>query len=100
MSKTFSAFLITFLVAGAPLNANPVERACMGSNRSAATPSLCACIGGVARQTLTLGERRRAARLFDDPDAAEELRMSDDHRDEAFWDRYQAFGQAAERMCG
>jgi len=100
MSKTFSAFLIMFLVAGAPLNANPVERACMGSNRSAANPSLCACIGSAARQTLNFGEQRRAARLFDDPDEAEDLRMSDNHRDEAFWDRYRAFGQAAEQMCG
>ena len=100
MSKTFSAFLITFVLTGAPLNANPVERACIGSNRNAANASLCACIGSAARQTLNFGEQRRAARLFDDPDEAEELRMSDNSRDEMFWDRYQAFGQAAENMCG
>jgi hypothetical protein len=100
MSKTFSAFLITFMVVGAPLEASPVERACMGSGRTAANPSLCACIGSAARQTLNFGEQRRAARLFNDPDEAEELRMSDNHRDEAFWDRYRAFGEAAEQMCG
>jgi len=100
MSKKFSAFLITFLLAGAPLNANPVERACMGSGQSAANRTLCACIGSAARETLSFGEQRRAARLFDDPDQAEELRMSDNSRDEAFWDRYQAFGQTAEQMCG
>lgn len=100
MSKTFSAFLITFLLTGGPLNANPVERACIGSGRTAANPSLCACIGSAARITLNFGEQRRAARLFDDPDEAEELRMSDNSRDEAFWDRYQAFGQTAEQMCG
>ena len=99
MTKTFSALLITFLVTGAPLNANPVERACIGSNRSAANPSLCACIGSAARQTLNFGEQRRAARLFDDPDEAEELRMSDNSRDERFWDSYQQFGQTAEQMC-
>lgn len=100
MRKIFSAFLITFLLTSGPLNANPVERACMSSGRSAASPSLCACIGSAARQTLNFGEQRRAARLMGDPDEAEELRMSDSLRDEAFWDRYQAFGQAAEQMCG
>lgn len=100
MRKIFSACVITFLLTGGPLNANPVERACMGSGRTAANPSLCACIGSAARQTLNFGEQRRAARLFDDPDEAEELRMSDNHRDEAFWDRYRAFGETAEQMCG
>ncbi|MGI3183692.1 arginine transporter [Nioella aestuarii] len=100
MTKTFSAFLITFLLTGGPLNANPVERACMSSGRTAANPSLCACIGSAARITLNFGEQRRAARLFDDPDEAEELRMSDNSRDEAFWDRYRAFGDTAEQMCG
>lgn len=99
MRKTFSGFLITFLLAGAPLNANPVERACIGSGQSAANPALCACIGSAARETLNFGEQRRAARLFDDPDEAEELRMSNNSRDEAFWDRYQTFGQTAAQRC-
>ena len=99
MSKTFSAFLAIFLLAGAPLNANPVERACISSGRDAATPALCSCIGAAASATLNYREQRQAARLFGDPDEAEDLRMSDNRRDEAFWDRYQAFGQAAEAMC-
>jgi|OrbTmetagenome_3_1107373.scaffolds.fasta_scaffold47305_2 hypothetical protein len=100
MSKTFPAFLITFLIVGAPVESSAVERACMISGRGSANPSLCACIGNAARQTLSFGEQRRAARLFRDPDEAEDIRMSDNSRDEAFWDRYRAFGQAAEQMCG
>ncbi len=99
-SKKFSAFLAVFLVMGAPLEANPVERACNGSDRAAATRSLCSCIGSVARQTLSRSEQRQAARLFDDPDQAEVLRMSDNRSDEAFWDSYSAFGEAARRSCG
>ena len=72
MSKTFPAFLITFLIVGAPVESSAVERACMISGRGSANPSLCACIGNAARQTLSFGEQRRAARLFRDPDEAEE----------------------------
>ena len=99
MRKTFSVFLTLFLLAGAPLTANPVERACMTSGRDAASPSLCSCIGDAARATLSYREQRQAARLFDDPDEAEDLRMSDNRRDEAFWERYQAFGETAQAMC-
>ena len=99
MTRTFPAFLTLFLVVGAPLDANPVERACMRSGQVAASPSLCACIGSAARDTLTYREQRQAARLFSDPDEAEALRMSSNRRDEAFWDRYRAFGETAEAMC-
>ena len=55
--------------------------------------------GDAARATLSYREQRQAARLFDDPDEAEDLRMSDNRRDEAFWERYQAFGETAQAMC-
>lgn len=100
MTKKFSALLVLFTMMGAPLEANPVERACNGSDRSAATPRLCSCIGNVARATLSRGDQRQAARFFDDPDQAQEMRASDTHQDETFWDRYQDFGASAERQCG
>lgn len=99
MTKTFPAFLTVFLIVGAPLDANPVERACIRSGHSAASPALCACIGGAARETLSYSEQRQAARLFRDPDQAEQLRMSSNRRDEAFWDRYRRFGEIAEERC-
>jgi len=100
MTKKFPVLLAVFLIVGAPLEANPIERACNGSDRSAANARLCACIGNVARATLSRSEMRQAARFFRDPDRAEQVRMSNRSRDEAFWDRYTDFGEAAAAQCG
>ena len=99
MKKKFPVFLALFLTVGAPLEANPIERACNGSDRSAANPQLCSCIGGVARATLSRRDMRQAARFFRDPARAEEMRMSERRSDEAFWDRYSDFGDAAAAQC-
>jgi phytoene dehydrogenase-like protein len=79
--------------------AGPIERACNGSNRDAANRSVCSCIQSVADQSLTSTDQRRAAKFFNDPDRAQETRASDTSRDEAFWQRYVAFGQQAEAYC-
>lgn len=100
MRKSFPAFLTLFLFVGGPLDANPVERACIGTGHTAANPALCTCIGSAAREMLSYREQRQAARLMRDPDEAEALRMSSSRRDEAFWERYRAFGTTAEAMCG
>jgi len=99
MKKKFPVLVAVFLTIGAPLDANPIERACNGSNRSAANARLCSCIGGVARATLSRRDMRRAARFFRDPSRAEDMRMSERRSDEAFWDRYLEFGEAAEAQC-
>lgn len=99
MKKKFPVILAVFLTVGAPLEANPVERACNSSDRSAANARLCSCIGGVARATLSRSDMRQAARFFRDPARAEEMRMSDRRSDEAFWDRYSDFGDAAAAQC-
>ncbi|MCV6586272.1 MAG: arginine transporter [Marinibacterium sp.] len=84
-----------------PLDASStIQRACMGSDRRAANAQLCACIQGVADQILTGRDQRIAARFFTDPQAAQDTRQSDRDRDEAFWTRYRAFGDAARRVCG
>ncbi|MBF9034051.1 hypothetical protein HKCCE2091_07350 [Rhodobacterales bacterium HKCCE2091] len=79
--------------------ANPVQQACVSSGRSAATPEMCACIGAAASMTLSSSDLRRAASFFEDPHRAQEVRMSDNRRDEQFWDRYLAFGEIAASMC-
>ncbi len=76
-----------------------IGRACMAGGRQAATPALCSCIQGVANQSLTDADQRRAARFFDDPEAAQETRQSARAGDEAFWQRYRAFADRAEAMC-
>ena len=99
MTKIFPFLVAVFMMVGAPVDANPVERACNRSDRTGASPQLCACIGSVARVTLTRREMRQAARFFRDPDEAQEVRASNRPNDDAFWDRYEAFGEAAELQC-
>lgn len=82
-----------------PVSAGPVERACIGSERAQATPSLCRCIGGVADRALTRRDQRLAASFFSDPHLAQEIRQSDSRSDEAFWQRYKEFGETASRTC-
>lgn len=79
--------------------AGPIERACLNSDRRAANRQVCGCIQQVADMTLRGADQRKAARFFADPDAAQAVRMSKSDRDNAFWDRYKAFGAAAETYC-
>ena len=84
--------------AGAAL-AGPVESACNRSDRDAASRQLCACVGQVADQTLRGADQRRAAAFFKDPEKAHKAWMSKRNADDAFWERYKAFGAQAEAYC-
>ena len=79
--------------------AGPVETACNRSDRGAASRSLCNCIGHVADQTLRGADQRRAAAFFRDPEKAHKAWMSKRDSDDAFWERYKAFGAQAEASC-
>jgi len=79
--------------------AGPIESACNASGRAAASRALCSCIQQVANQTLSRSDQREAARFFRDPQRAQDVRMSQRDRDNAFWQRYRAFGAAAEQRC-
>jgi len=100
MSKT-SLVLATIVAAMLPLvvQAGPVEGACNRSDRSAANRSLCACVGQVADMTLRGSDQKRAASFFKDPDRAQDVKMSQRDSDDAFWERYKAFGAMAEAYC-
>ena len=76
-----------------------VERACNKSDRDAANGQVCACIQQVADITLNGADQRRAAKLFNDPDRAHATWISQTSNDDAFWDRYKAFGEQAEAYC-
>jgi hypothetical protein len=80
--------------------AGPIESACNRSDRQAAGRSLCRCIEQVADMTLSGSDQRRAATFFKDPDKAHKAWMSKRDADDAFWDRYKAFGAQAEAYCG
>ncbi|QUS36843.1 hypothetical protein GR316_02200 [Falsirhodobacter algicola] len=99
MKKTLFALAAATLMP-AFAQAGPVEKACLRSDRGAGKSSLCACIQGAADATLTGRDQRRAANFFEDPDAAQQMRVSKGASDSAFWRRYQAFGQTAEAYCG
>jgi hypothetical protein len=79
--------------------AGPIERACMGSDRGAASRALCGCIQQVADMTLQGGDQRRAAAFFKDPEKAHSTWISQSSSDDAFWDRYKNFGSTAEAYC-
>jgi hypothetical protein len=79
--------------------AGPIERACLASDRKAASRTLCGCIQQAADMTLRAGDQRRAAKFFRDPDEAQQVRMSKTDNDNEFWDRYKNFGATAEAYC-
>lgn len=81
-------------------SAGPISNACMKSDRQAASAALCGCIQQVADQVLRGPDQRRAAKFFADPDRAHDTWMSQSAADDAFWDRYKAFGASATASCG
>lgn len=86
-------------VFGTAASANQIERACMKSDRAGGDRSLCGCIQDAANLTLDSRDQRLAATFFQDPDRAQQIRMSDHPQHEIFWKRYKNFGAAAEAFC-
>jgi hypothetical protein len=92
-------FLTAALVlAGTSAFAGPIDRACLRAGRTA-DPALCGCIQQVADSMLSRSDQRRAAKFFEEPELAQETRVSDRASDEDFWLRYKGFAQAAEAYC-
>lgn len=88
----------TPMVVSTPVEAKQIEKACNASDRRTSR-RLCKCIQGVANQLLTSREQREAAGFFKEPHRAQELRTSDNSRDEDFWKRYKQFGALASQRC-
>ncbi|MGG7643814.1 hypothetical protein ACQ5SP_03265 [Rhodovulum sp. YNF3179] len=98
MRKTLLAATMVALVAPVA-QAGPIENACNRSDRAKGDRALCGCIQDVADLTLDRSDQRMAAQFFKDPHRAQEIRQSDNRRHEGFWQRYRAFGEAAEEFC-
>lgn len=79
--------------------AGPIESACMRSDRAGANRALCGCIQQAADMTLQGRDQRRAAAFFNDPEEAHATWISQSASDDAFWERYKAFGSTAETYC-
>ena len=82
-----------------PAGAGVIERECLLAPRAGGDRALCACVQAVADATLSAADQRQVARFLRDPDRAEQARRRDDAAAEAFWARFTAFGDAAERAC-
>jgi hypothetical protein len=80
--------------------AGPIERACNKSDRKAANRSVCKCIQQDADSPGANRDPRRAAGFGKRPEKAHQVWMSKTKSDDAFWDRYKAFGAQAETLCG
>ena len=98
MKKSLGLALAGALFAGCA-GAGPIEVACQKSDRGAANGQLCGCIQQVADITLDRRDQRMAAKFFQDPHKAQEIRQSDASGHEVFWSKYRAFGSAAESYC-
>jgi hypothetical protein len=93
-----AAILLAGLLAPAA-EANPIERACLQSDRPGVTREICRCIGDAANMTLTTSDMREGARFFRDPARAERIQLSDTRRNDDFWRRWRRFGDTAEALC-
>ncbi|MEO0342316.1 MAG: hypothetical protein AAF198_02655 [Pseudomonadota bacterium] len=82
-----------------PIYAGPIEKACIQSDRPAASSRLCSCIQGVANQSLTGSDQQKAATFFADPHQAQVTRQSDDPGKEEFWLRYKEWTERAAKNC-
>lgn len=87
------------VVLSTPAQANAIQSACLSSDRAQGNRELCSCIQYVADQTLTRRDQRTGAKFFEDPHAAQEVRQSSRQSDEAFWERWRNFGEAATAIC-
>ncbi len=99
MTKYLLAGVLMAVTAPLSASAGTVENACMRSDRPGANRTLCNCIQQVADMTLGGGDQQRAASLFQNPDAAQKVRVSKRDADNAFWARYKNFGDMAGVYC-
>ena len=97
--RAVAGFFVVFGILAGPVSASQIERACMASDRSHGDRALCGCIQDAANLTLSAKDQRLAATFFQDPDRAQEIRMSDRRSNETFWKRYKNFGATAEAFC-
>lgn len=98
-AAVIAAISVAVAFGPASVSANPIERACVQSDRPGATRALCRCIGDAADMTLSRSDMREGARFFQDPARAQEVQLSDTRRNDAFWSRWRQFGDTAEALC-
>lgn len=76
-----------------------IERACLGSDRPAASRVLCGCLQSVADAVLSPSQQQRGATFFADPHKSQDAKASDHPADNAFWERWEYFAEIAVQHC-
>ncbi len=99
LSRPLAVSIACLCFFGTASDAETIRKACLTSDRGVAQSRLCSCLQGAADRTLSARDQKTAAGFFRDPDAAQRMRRSDRRRDEAFWDRYERFGETARKVC-
>ncbi len=100
MKHLLAVTAIAVTISASMAEAGPIRRACLASDRAAATRALCSCIERTAKPIFSRSEMRRIAKFFKDPQLTQILRQSSRRADELFWERYKAWAEAAEQRCG
>ena len=98
--KSLTLAAIILASTSALAQAGVIERACLQSDRRAASRPLCDCIQKAADATLSGSDQRLAAKFFKEPHMAQEIRQSNNSQHEIFWQRYKTFGSTAASYCG
>jgi len=98
-AAAIAALSVVAVFGPASVSANPIERACVQSDRSVVSREICRCIGNAADMTLSRSDMREGARFFQNPGRAEKVQLSDTRRDDAFWSRWRGFAETAEALC-
>ena len=99
MKLIYPVLAAAFLAVPSVAFANPIQRACMASDRDSSR-ALCSCIGDAASSTLSRSQMREGARWFDDPQRAQDVRQSDRESDEDMWSAWRTFASLAQQSCG
>lgn len=77
----------------------PLQQACQAAGRKGASRGRCGCVQAVADKTLSQGDQRRGASLWNDPARIQEIRQSDAAGNERFWLEWKGFAAEASRLC-
>ncbi|MGI3168629.1 hypothetical protein ACRARG_05725 [Pseudooceanicola sp. C21-150M6] len=95
----FAATAALILTSTSAMAAGPVSRACIASDRASSSYALCSCLQQVANKTLTRRDQRTVAKIFKEPQLAQDIKMSKTTANDVFWERYQVFGATATKTC-
>jgi len=91
--------LLTLSACG-PRVTGEIARACVDSDRRAASAQRCSCVQSVAARELSRSDQRQLISFFEDPERANDVKINDSRSADAFWERYRAFTSKARAACG